>query len=144
MLELDKVYCSTQTYRVEHSWIDFTPVILSRKLSGILDEKAAKKRKVFNQFDIAEIVHSILESEFSKVNEQKIIKKIVDAQFEQYSRKYFVRQFWFFLIFNVMPFTAQIFVGDKNWVIGLNCVFLASQILLLLQQVIFMVARSRS
>lgn len=76
------------------------------------------KNVSFDHYELANLVSNILEMSEGKIEDQKVLRDIIDHQFIL-TRKTYYLQFWFFTIFYCIPFWYQI--KEKDYWLVLWC-----------------------
>jgi hypothetical protein len=102
---------------VEHSCIDFTIMIIGKKVRGVLEDN--KWNIQFNDEELADMIY-IEADEFIEFYNLDIIRKLIDYQFSNKTKPFLSFMFKFYVLGFVIPFILTMTI---EWVLLLNILY---------------------
>ena len=136
---------SGSRYEVIASTINFKPYILGMKMLALAKAKDSCKdilainRLHFDDYELAQLVNTILEKTEGSVEDQKVLRDIVDWQFRK-TKQFFYIQLIVYLIFYFIPFLIQMTHKDFSEIYYYNMSCMISQIVFLCFEAVTMKA----
>ena len=90
MEDYDVEYCVNGDIKIDHTYIDFGPLIFQRKLDYLLKEDSDKKLSDIEMtwLQMSEICNYILEND-EDIEKKQVIKNLIDYIFEEFSYYFF-------------------------------------------------------
>jgi hypothetical protein len=108
---------NTKTVEVEHSCVDFTILVIGKKIRGVLEEN--KWNIQFNDEALADMMY-IEDEEHEDFYHLDIVKKIIDYQFNTKVKPFLNFMFKFYVLGFVVPFILTMTI---EWVLLLNILY---------------------
>ena len=110
IVNFDKIYTVTQDFEIKHTWINYNKVNLQRKLDLIRSGDQYTVPQLVNEIDIARMNLAITTNRhIGIITDQKVIRNLIDFQFEAYSQQY--QEYKFFIYFGLfyVPLLSSIY-----------------------------------
>lgn len=107
---------------MEHSFIDFRPMLLDQKFQALIGKDVDEDMEIrMNEFEVASLIHKIFNDDFpeGEIDNQKIMRAIITHQFNNYSRKYYNTLCALYVLGYFIPLMAQIIIELNDFLMVL-------------------------
>ena len=95
---------------VKYFLIDFRSMILGNQVRLQLKDQGIKEELNVTKYDMHYMIYRITKKYGGYIESNTTLRAIIDYQYYSKSKKYFLREFFIFVMFFIIPFVLHLFV----------------------------------